>query len=230
MEAAYNAMRDKCRCPIVKTVDESTLTYDFVADYDDTYDKFIRELIFQAKYSFGLDELGRIIFMPYQDLSSLQPIWTFTTDNSSILNPDITLRHDYYGIPNVVEVVYSDSRGIMKSVVKNNDPGSPISIINRGREIVYYNENVEPGELPTYPTQEMLDEYAKKLLQKLSNVEYKISFSHGYCPVKLGDCVRIEYPKIGLNGVKAKIISQKIKCAIGCTVETTAVLNKSLWN
>jgi len=230
MDQAYNVIKDKCRCPVVKTINDKTLSYNFISNYDDTYDVYIKDLISLANYSFGLDELGRIIFMPYQDLSSLKPIWTFTSDNSSILFPEISLKHDYYGIPNVVEVIYNDSRGVMKAVAKNEDPGSPISIINRGREIVYSNEKIPAGELPTYPTQEMLDLYAKKLLQNLSNVEYKISFSHGYCPVKLGDCVRIDYPKMGLNGVKAKIISQKIKCTTGCSVTTTAVLNKSLWN
>ena len=51
--------------------------------------------------------MGRILFAPEQDVSSLQPIWTYNDDNSSILYSDISVDHDLYGIPNVVEVVYS---------------------------------------------------------------------------------------------------------------------------
>ena len=48
-----------------------------------------KNLISNAKYSFDLDELGRILFSPNQDIASLQPVWTYVDGNSSILYPDI---------------------------------------------------------------------------------------------------------------------------------------------
>lgn len=49
---------------------------------------------------------------------------------------------------------------------------------------------------------------------------------HGYCPVRVGDCVLLNYERAGLKNIKAKVISQSINCGIGCTVEETAVFVK----
>ena len=106
MNAAYRLCRERVRAPVVEAACSMTLHDDFVANTDDTWLTFLTDLVANAKYTFGLDELGRVIFLPIQDAASLQPVWTYTDDNSSILYPDINLDRDLYGIPNVVEVVY----------------------------------------------------------------------------------------------------------------------------
>ena len=72
-------------------------------------------------------------------------------------------------------------------------------------------------------------ENAVDALKSLSTLEYSVTYSHGYCPVRLGDCVRLNYKKAGLNNVKAKIISQSIKCEPGCPVTEKAVFTDELW-
>lgn len=178
------------------------------------------------RYRFDLDEMGRVMFAPEQDVDSLQPVWTFDTDNKSILYPDLTTNHDLYGIPNVVEVLYSDGKVVFHSTVVNDDPNSPISTVNRGRSITH---RVTSPELYGTPTQDRVDEYAKQLLKALSAVEYTISYTHGYCPVRAGDCVRVNYSAAGLSNVKAKVISQTIKCVPGCPVSERAVFTNKLW-
>jgi hypothetical protein len=79
------------------------------------------------------------------------------------------------------------------------------------------------------PTQSQVDEYARNLLRELSSVEYTIAYTHGYCPVRIGDCVRFNYSRAGLNGIKAKVISQNIKCVPGCQVSEKAVFTTKLW-
>lgn len=226
MREAYLLSKNKCRVPVIETESDKTLTGNFVSNTDDTWLSYIRDLIAQAKYSFGLDEMGRILFNPIQKIEELQPKWTFNDDNSSILFPELTLKHDLYKVPNVVEVVCSTGTTKIESRVENNDPNSPTSIIKRGREILYRDTN---PDIHGYPTQEQLDEYAENLLSKLSSVEYSISYSHAYCPVTIGDCVRLNYKSAGLTDVKAKIISQSISCKPGCTVKETAVFTKKLW-
>ena len=105
MQKAYQLCREHARAPVVESPCEETLQYDFVANTDDTWITFLTDLIGNAKYSFALDELGRILFSPKQDTAALQPVWTYDDGNSSILYSDITMNHDLYGIPNVVEVV-----------------------------------------------------------------------------------------------------------------------------
>ena len=227
MDEAYEIIRNNCRAPVVKTTSDKLLLNNFVANNDDKWLSFIQDLIAQAKYKLYLDDLGRILFAPIQKIEELQPVYTYNDNNSSILMPEITLQHDLYGIPNVVEVVSSNSNGILYSRIVNDDINSPTSTVNRGREIVY--RDTSPS-IPGYPTQEQLDEYATRLLESLSSIEYQVSYSHGYCPVRVGDCVRLNYKRAGLEDIKAKVISQSIKCEAGCTVNEVAVFTKKLWS
>ena len=226
MTIAYQLVREHARAPVVSAESTTNLHYDFVAETSDTWLTFIKDLIANAKYEFALDEMGRILFSPYQDTASLQPVWTYTDDNSSILHPEITFNHDLYGIPNVVEVVYTNGGDYLQARVVNDDSNSPTSTVNRGREILYRDTN---PSLNGNPTQAYIQEYAEQLLRELSSVEYSISYTHAYCPVRLGDCVRLNFTKAGLNGVKAKVISQSIKCEPGCPVTEKAVYTKRLW-
>lgn len=177
-------------------------------------------------YEFDLDELSRIVFSPKQDTASLQNVWIYDDGNSSILNADITMDHDLYGIPNVVEVIYSNNGKYLYSKITNDDPNSPTSTVSRGREILY---RITNPEMVGNPTQKQLDEYTKNTLKNLSCVEYTVSYMHGYCPVRVRDCVRLDYSRAGLNGIKAKVISQSIKCEAGCQVTEKAVFTKKLW-
>ena len=226
MDNAYRLVREHARAPVVKAECDTNLFNDFVSDTDDTWITFLIDLIANAKYTFSLDEMGRILFSPKQDTASLQPVWAYDDGNSSILYPDLEMDHDLYGIPNVVEVIYSSGNEHYYSRVVNDDPNSPISTINRGREIVY--RETDPSVIGD-PTSDQIQEYAEKLLASLSTLEYTITYSHGYCPVRIGDCVRLNYSRAGLNNVKAKVISQTIECEPGCKVTEKAVFTTKLW-
>lgn len=226
MEYAYLTTRENARAPVVKTECSDTLHGDFVVNDSDNWITFNRDLIANAKYEYALDEMGRILFAPKQDLASLQPVYTYDDSNSSILFPDIDMQHDLYGIPNVVEVIYSSGRDYYYARVVNDDVNSPISTVNRGREIIYRDTN--PSLVGT-PTDMQIQEYAERLLRELSSVEYTITYTHGYCPVRLGDCVRLNYTRAGLTDIKAKVISQKIECKPGCVVTEKAVFTTKLW-
>ena len=226
MEYAYMLTREHVRAPVVKTECDETLFADFVANTDDTWMSFLKDLIANAKYEFGLDELSRVLFLPKQEIASLQPVKTYDDSNSSILQPEISMEHDLYGIPNVVEVVYSKNGLYYHARVVNDDPNSPTSTINRGREIIHRVTN--PESLGN-PTKNQIDVYAERLLKELSSVEYIVTYTHGYCPVRLGDCVRLNYSRADLNGIKAKVISQSIKCEPGCQVTEKAAFTVKLW-
>lgn len=226
MDIAYKIIRENVRAPISPITDKETLYRDFVANVEDTWITFVNDLIANAKYKLGLDELGRIIFLPIQDSASLQPIWTFDDSNSSILHPKIDLKQDLYGIPNAVEVIYSNGNDNFYAKVTNDDPNSPISTVNRGREIVHRETN--PNTLGR-PTKLQIEQYAQQLLKQLSCLEYKVTYTHGYCPVRVGDCVRLNYERAGIKNVKARVVSQSIKCEPGCPVTETAVFTDRLW-
>ena len=226
MNTAYLIAREHMRAPVIQTSCSTKLYYDFVAETSDTWLTFLTDLIANAKYEFTLDELGRVLFSPKQDTASLRPVWTYSDDNSSILYPELSMDHDLYGIPNVVEVIYSNGNTKLYARAVNDDSNSPISTVNRGREIIH---RVTDPDIIGNPTDDQIKEYANRLLRELSALEYTISYTHGYCPVRIGDCVRLNYSRAGLTDVKAKVISQSIKCEPGCPVSEKAVFTVKLW-
>ena len=226
LENAYKIVREQVRAPVVETKNSETLYSDFVANTDDTWVTFVRDLLSNAKCTLGLDELGRVLFLPTQKTAALQPVWTFDDSNSSIIYPQLDIEHDLYGIPNVVEVIYSNGQEYFNARVVNDDENSPTSTINRGREITH---RVTNPDMIGNPTKNQIEEYAKNLLKEMSSLEYTITYTHAYCPVRIGDCVRLNYSRAGINGIKAKVVSQSIKCEPGCPVTETAVFTTDLW-
>lgn len=226
MDKVSALCREHVRAPVVPAKSADTLYQNFVANLDDTWLSFLSDLMTNAKYQFALDELGRILFEPVKDTASLQSVWVYTDDDSSILHPSITNNRDLYSIPNVVEVVYATDAGSMTSIAVNNDPNSPVSTVARGR--VWKHRDTNPSIIGE-PTQEQLDKYATQLLRDLSCLEHTVTYTHGYCPVRIGDCVTLNYERAGLVNVKAKVISQSIKCETGCQVEETAIYTTKLW-
>lgn len=226
MEYVQRLVRENARAPVVKTECPTNLSTDFVAYTEDTWLSFLKDILANAKYRFDLDEMGRILFSPEQDTASLQPIWTYTTDNTSILYPEISVDRDLFGIPNVVEVIYSNGSQNLYARVVNDDPNSPTSTVNRGREIL---RRITDPELNGDPTQTQIELYAERVLRELSSLECTVTYDHGYCSVRIGDCVRLDYPEAKLVDIKAKVISQTINCESGCKTTEKAVFTTNLW-
>lgn len=226
LDTAYRIVREQVRAPVIKPQKDEVLNTNFVANLNDTWITFVRDLVANADHSLALDDMGRIFFSPNQDTMSLQPIWTFDDSNSSILYPELSVDRDLYGIPNVVEVIYSNGTEYYYGKAVNDDPSSPISTVNRGRQITHRESN--PNLLGN-PSQDRVQEYAENLLKEMSSLEYTVTYTHGYCPVRIGDCVRLNYTRAGLKGIKAKVISQNINCESGCPVTEKAVFTTELW-
>lgn len=242
MDSAYRLTEENLRAPVVKPVNVTKNSSDFIADPNDTWLSYLSDFISNhvydndkdkatvTKYSYDLDEMGRVLFVPEQDVEAMNPVWTYDDGNSSILHPSISMEHDLYGIPNVVEVVYSKNGLNYSTRVSNDDPNSPISTVTRGREITY--RVIDPdlaGALTSATVKKYIDEYATQLLKSMSTIEYSISYTHGYCPVRVGDCVMLNYKRAGLTGIKAKVVSQSIKCEPGCPVTERAIFTAKLW-
>lgn len=234
--AIYNGVEYECLSDILVAEEwnsehwvqiDKTIEVDTVSDFgNDSWLSFLTGLLATAELKFGLDEMGRILFRANQNDAAVRPIWTYDDGNSSILYPDVRVTRDLYGVPNVVEVLYSNEAGAVFSRVENNDVDSPVSIPRRGRLVVHRENN--PDSLSN-PSQEQLDNYAENLLRDLSSLEYTISYTHGYCPVRVGDAVWINYERAGLTDIKAVVISQQITCRPGCSVSETAKFTKKLW-
>lgn len=231
LETVSNLVLDNARAPVSRATSNDVLQSDFVSDFDsDTWLSYLSDMLSQIDYKFGLDEMGRILFEKKPDPTALTPVWTFDDGNSSILYPEVTIDRDLYGVPNVVEVLYSDENNFKFARVENRDDNSPTSIQNRGREVLHRVSN--PDDLAddtTSPSQRQINDYAKNLLRDLSSLEYTVTYTHGYCPVRVGDAVWLNYENAGLKNVRAVVKSQDITLRPGCPVSETAVFTKKLW-
>ena len=240
MDWVYRLIRENARAPVTKCHSEAKVRCELVADPNgDSWLSYLSDLIANqvidendettgsriTQYTFDIDETGQIMFAPVQNINTMQPRWTYTDDNSSILYPDVSMEHDLYGIPNVVEVVYTTSLDNFYCRVENHDPDSKISIENRGRKIVH---RVFNPSFPARPYKSQIEEYAVQLMKALSTLVCTVSYTHGYCPVRVNDCVLLNYSRAGLTNVKAKVLSQSIKCEPGCPVTEKAAYTISL--
>lgn len=234
IKKGLNVMIQACRltaeninAPLIEAKREGqNFRNNFCANLDDTWLSFISDMIQYVQMRFEIDGMGRVTFAPFQELSSLSPCWTYTDDENSIFYPEIKDDQDFYSIPNVVEILYSSYKGMMYVRVENNDPNSKVSTVNRGRTILYRDTNPSVSETATIKE---VKEYAVTLLKELSSLEHTVTYSHGFTPVQIGSCVRLNYERAGLVDVKAKVISQSFDCSPGCKVEETAVYTTNLW-
>lgn len=220
MDVVNDLTADNIRVPIVETSNNTDRLVDnFVADPNDTWLDYLSSLMSYGQYSFFLDEESRILFRKSQKYETLSPKWIFDTSNSSILVPSVSIERDLYGIPNVLEVTCNLSSGPFMVTIRNIDTDSPISIPTRGREVI---KRISNPEIPGNPTPDMVKEWAKDQMMSLNSLEYTVKYTHGYCPVNIGDCVRLDYPEAGLDRVQAFVIAQSLDCSTSCQVSETA--------
>lgn len=226
MDAACILLRDHLRAPVVELHTSDALKFDFVADTEDTWLSFLTDLIGNAGYQFGLDEYGRVLFAPIENNSNLTPKVTYNTIDGSIMYPEVEIAHDYYSVPNIVEVVYSNGSTGYYGLAVNDDPNSPTSRQSRGRDITL--RITDPGLAGNSSAQQIQD-YAEQQLKTQSTLQYEVTYSHGYYPVTIGDGIEILDAVPGYGNIRATIVSQGIKCEPGCPVTEKAVFTKKLW-
>lgn len=195
-----------------------------VADPEEKWLTYCSSLLKGYESRLGVNPLGHITLEKDLDVGLMSPVWTFNDDNSSILQADITVTKDLYNTPNVVEVIHSTSKDQYIATAVNDDKTSPVSIVNRGRKIVH--REIDDSSNMSH---DALIKYAKKLLQEMSSIKYELEYTHGYCPVRVGDCVRLNYRRAGLNGINAKVVSQSINCQSGCLITEKSVFTEKLW-
>lgn len=204
----------------------------YISNTEDDWLTYLSDLLSYVDYRFGLDGKGSVLLVPNTNISDMQPSWTYSDDEVSILYPDITIEDDVYNIPNVVEVVASNANGYVSYYAENNDPASITSILNRGRRIIHRISAPETFGIygsSSNVTTTVLQDYAKQYLRSLSTVTCKMSYEHAYCPVTIGDCVEMNYKRGGITGVKMKVISQSISCTPDAKVSEVAEFSKELW-
>ena len=166
---------------------------------------------------------GEVYLDADREPSALAPVWTYEDGANSILIGGIDDECDWYGLPNVVQVVASTDTSTFVGEAVNNDGASALSTVSRGRDVV---ERITDPELAVV-TQASADRLARKKMEELGHVERRLTYEHGYCPVVIGDCVRVLSRRHGVNA-KARVVKQTLSLKTGCTVTEEATCKMAM--
>lgn len=133
---------------------------------------------------------GRVSVEP----APVEPVATFDPNYNDLIETQIGVSLDWYSAPNVLMCTDED----MTAVARDDSKRSPLSTVNRGREVWAFEADCDRGE------NESIAEYTQRRLAELQQVEISAEYDRRFVPdVYPGDLIRLSYPEQGLDGVFA---------------------------
>jgi len=186
-----------------------TLTGAIVAESGETYLSMAHKVANAIGWQIRIDGRGKIHVEPYPDNPSVR----FNNDND-VIQPNIKDTRDWYSCPNVLRVTYES----YAAIARDDDPESPLSTVNRGREIW-------AEEAAQLSSSAPLAAYAQQRLKELQSPAREITYTRRFMPdLRPGDLVGIAYPGAEIDGV-FRIKSQTIELGYGADTEETVYGN-----
>lgn len=133
---------------------------------------------------------GRISVEP----APLEPVAAFDPNYADVIETQIGVSMDWYSAPNVIMCTDED----MTAIARDDSRSSPLSTVNRGREVWAFESNCDRGD------NESIAEYASRRLAELQQIEITADYDRRYVPEAFpGDLIRLSYPGQGLDGLFA---------------------------
>ena len=124
----------------------------------------------------------------------LAPVASFDPNYNDVIETQIGVSMDWYSAPNILMCTDED----MTAIARDDSRSSPLSTVNRGREVWEFEANCDRGD------NESIAEYAQRRLAELQQVEITADYDRRYVPEVLpGDLIRLSYPGQGLDGIFA---------------------------
>lgn len=194
--------------PIIVDDDSPNLSYSVIAEDGETYLSMAEYVLSSINWRMTIDGDGTIYILPGAD--SLSGSFSSLTNDSIELS--LNVNHDWFSCPNVFRAISGDT----VALAVDNSEDSPLSVINRGREIWVEESNCSPyyGE--------SLESYAQRRLEEEQAIYYNISYSRRFDPdINVSDLINLNYPEHDISGI-FYVISQTINLGYGATVSEEA--------
>lgn len=116
--------------------------------------------------------------IPYTLPTNRKVDFSYITNKISIIKPERTLELDLFNVPNVFIAVSSNAENnSLTSIYINENPNSPVSTVNRGRNIT------KKYEVSDIADQGTLDAYVRRLAYNYTTIYEKIVFKTGVVPL-----------------------------------------------
>lgn len=194
-------MLEACPCPVVINEESPNLQDAIIAEDGESNLSMCHKVLTAIDWRLRILGDGTIQVMPQSD----EPVTMFDPNSADVVEPQIELTNDWFDCPNVFRAVSDDLFG----VARDDDPDSPLSTVNRGREVWMEETDCD------YNEGETIGDYAVRRLKEEQNYYLKVSYNRRYNPDVLPtDLIRLHYPQI--SGV-FRVNSQDISLGYGAT-------------
>lgn len=177
-----------------------------IAEDNETYLSMAQKILQAINYRLKINGHGDIDIVPVASDDDISA--TFDPIENDIIETEISIKNDWFDCPNVFQAIDDD----LTAIARDDDVNSPLSTVNRGREVWQQESSVDLSD------DETLEEYASRRLKELQKASLEASYDRRYWPsVEPTDNVRLHYPAQRLDGVY-KVKSQSIELGHGARV------------
>lgn len=158
-----------------------------IAEQNETNLSMVEVLLNAINWRMTINGYGTIFLSPYAKEVS----YVFDAIDNDIVEPHLSDDYDWYDCPNVFRAIADETY----AEARDEDPDSPFSIQNRGREIWAEETSCVLNE------KETLSGYARRRLKELQQVNRIVSYDRRYIPeLNVSDVIRLNYPAQELVG------------------------------
>lgn len=159
-----------------------------IAEDGETRLSMAQKILEAINWRIRITGLGLIQIAP----QAAEPAAMFDPDENDVVETELTITMDWYEAPNVLMCIDDD----LTAIARDDTETSPLSTINRGREVWAVESDCDLGE------DENLAEFTRRRLSELQQVEVAAEYDRRYVPdVMPGDLVMMRYPAQGLDGL-----------------------------
>lgn len=177
------------------------LSASIVAEDDETHLTMVDKILNAMNWRIRLSGDGRISVEPV----ATNPVASFDPIDNDIIEVTVSVEKDMFSCPNVFRAIDDD----LTAVARDDSPSSPLSTVNRGREVWAQETSCDLADTET------IEQYAARRLTELQKVGKTADYNRRFLPdVTASDLVRLWYPEQGLDGVYY-VNSQSIKLGGG---------------
>ena len=191
--------------PVFVESDAPTLSDHTIAESNENHLTMIDKILTAIDWRIQIDGDGTIHVEP----KPLEAVASFDPLENDMIETKVKVSADLYSCPNVYRATSGDVTGI----ARDEDPDSPLSIQNRGREVWKSESGVNLAST------ESIAQYAQRMLKQAQQVKRAASYTRRYMPnVRPSDLIRMGYPAQGLTGVYV-VQSQTVALEYGAATD-----------
>ena len=191
--------------PVFVEPDAPRLSDHIIAESNENHLTMIDKILTAIDWRIQIDGDGTIHVEP----KPLEAVASFDPIDNDVIETKVKVSGDWYSCPNVYRATSGDVTGI----ARDEDPDSPLSIQNRGREVWKSESGVNLAST------ESIAQYARRMLKQAQQVKRAASYTRRYMPnVRPSDFIRMGYPAQGLTGVYV-VQSQTVALEYGAATD-----------